>query len=122
MTDFEKCGHVFCNPVLQVRSQMGPGDYTDQYLQNGKEDINFYQKVELTDVNRNDCRIVCRTCSLAAGWNVQDFPGAPGAGRDYMAKRWGELVKSKHTKDEMLAEMTKQFGEDAVNKHFGLAL
>lgn len=130
MSDLAKCGGESCNPVLQVRGEMGPGDYRDVYLPDGQPDLDYYKKVELIDPgpdgkggNKLDVRVLCKACGLASGWFPQHFDNAPDAGRDYLvSKIWAGLAAEKHTKDEMLATMTKQFGTAAVQKHFGLAL
>lgn len=118
MNDLAKCAET-CNPVLQIRGQMGPGDYIGVVDANGVLDADHYKKVELDDANRDDCRIVCKTCGLATGWGPQNFPNAPGAGADFMRKKWGEVSAAKHTKDEMMAVLRKQFGDEAVAAHFG---
>lgn len=78
-----KCQNAGCNPVEQVRGQMGSGDYP------GYPD-DYYTRVEIDETTRNDVRICCKVCGSASGWCKADAPGMPGAGRDYMAKLWNE--------------------------------
>ncbi len=121
--DLAKCKTEACDPIFQVRGQMGPGDYMNVWLPNGQPDLNFHEKIEMSDESKSDIRILCKTCGLATGWFQQNFANAPGAGKDYLVvKVWPAMVKKKQDKEDMLAAMTKQFGEEAVKKHFGLAL
>jgi hypothetical protein len=119
MSELEKCDVEDCNPVIQVRGQMGEGDYMDVYLPNGKPDLNFYKKVDLEDCNPNDVRVLCKTCGLASGWFARDFPHAPNAGQDYLSSKvWVNVVGGRKTKMRMLNELAKQFGQDAIDRHF----
>lgn len=78
-----KCARPGCNPVEQIRGQMGPGDYP------GQAD-DYYTRVEMDDDIRNDVRVCCKTCGVTGGWCKADAPGMPGAGADYMRKLWNE--------------------------------
>jgi hypothetical protein len=117
MTDLVKCCPE-CDPVVQERGQMGPGDYFGVTLPNGQPDVNHHLKVEMHDAIRNDVRIACENCGAATGWGPKDFPNAPGAGLDFIVKRWNELATVKKTKADMLAILTREFGADNVAKHF----
>jgi hypothetical protein len=75
-----KCGGM---PVEQVRDKMGPGDYFGH-----PED--YHTKVEMFDAIRNDVRISCPKCGKHTGWNKADAPGMPGAGLDFLHKKWNE--------------------------------
>lgn len=119
MTEFAKCNVENCNPVIQVRGQMGQGDYMNVWLPNGKPDLDFYKKVDLADCNPFDVRVLCRTCGLATGWFAKDFPNAIDAGKEYLINKvWAKTAEEKKIKAQMLAEMAEKFGQDAVNKHF----
>lgn len=78
-----KCKDDKCDPVEQVRGAMGAGDYPNM-------DENYFERVDLDESNRDDVRICCKVCGTASGWTKADAPGMPGAGRDYMVKRWNE--------------------------------
>jgi hypothetical protein len=43
----------------------------------------------------------------------------PGAGTDWIIKKWNEMVSAKKTKEAMLARLESEFGVEAVAKHFG---
>lgn len=137
MTDLGKCGAAACDPTLQVRGEMGPGDYLGQFNPDGSPDIEFYKKVELYDSpdggktpgNKKDVRVLCRKCGHASAWNLGEVPmpglkpeDAAAMARELAAKQWNGQVGEKRTKDEMADVLTKQFGADAVAKHFGRAL
>lgn len=81
MAELKTCGKDGCNPVEQVRGEMGPGDYFGQ-----PED--YHTQVEMHDDIRNDFRICCKKCGKATGWNHKDLPNMPGAGADYVRKVW----------------------------------
>lgn len=78
-----KCKNANCDPVVQVRGRMGPGDYPGQ-------DENYHLRAEMEDSIRDDVRICCKVCGAVSGWCKADAPGMPGAGLDYMQKLWNE--------------------------------
>lgn len=66
----EKCGRTDCDPVVQVRGEMGHGDYVDVLSDKDVGDPDAYhERVELHDENKGDFRVMCRVCGLAAPWN-----------------------------------------------------
>jgi hypothetical protein len=133
MSELAKCGKD-CAPVLQVRGQMGPGDYTHAFLPDGRLDLDFHKKVEMHEAIENDCRVLCKTCGVATGWfhpfGKEELPQASEpqlvalreAAKVETTKAWGDLTAHRSTKDQMVAALTKQFGEEAMLKHFGLAI
>src|SRR5262249_20603153 len=106
---FAKCGSK-CEPILQTRGQMGQGDYFGVTQYGGIPDIDHHQIVDMNDAIRNDQRIACKTCAMATGWGPRDFPNAPGAGRDYMVKRWADMVNEKKTKESVRMKLQNEFG------------
>ena len=78
-----KCTKPACDPQVQVRNKMCPGDYP------GQPD-HYHTMVESYDYIDNDIRICCKTCDAVTGWNKADAPGMPGAGLDYVIKTWNE--------------------------------
>lgn len=95
----KKCFNPECDPREQIRGEMGSGDYKDVELNNGPDfkfpgvphkTVEHYKFVELRDDNRNDFRICCMTCGKASSWGPRDVPGMPGAGADWIVKRWNE--------------------------------
>jgi hypothetical protein len=48
--------------------------------------------VEMSENNKTDFRICCKTCGKATPWGAQDIPGMPGAGADWTRKRWNEAA------------------------------
>jgi hypothetical protein len=83
MADLNKCKDENCAPVVQVRGKMGAGDYPSY-------PDDYYERVEMEDAIRGDVRVCCKVCGSASGWTKPDAPGMPGAGTDYMVKRWNE--------------------------------
>ena len=103
-----------CEPVEQIRGQMGPGDYYDVIVNNRipvpgavlepekygfplygnevPEGILPEHCVEMHDGNKDDFRICCKTCGKATPWGAMDIPGMPGAGADWTRKKWNEAV------------------------------
>jgi hypothetical protein len=101
-----------CEPVEQIRGQMGPGDYYDVIASNKgatgsvpepelygyaiydgdqiPEDIQPHHCVEMNPSIAESFRICCKKCGKASPWGAKDFPGMPGAGADYTRKKWNE--------------------------------
>lgn len=111
------CDKEGCFPVEQIRGEMGQGDYYDvtisnRYRPGGVEEPEKYGIpiranaaghfdcgdnnpslcVELHDGNSSDFRICCKTCGKATPWGARDIPGMPGAGADWIRKRWNEAA------------------------------
>lgn len=142
MTELAKCGSAACDPVIQIRGEMGPGDYRNVYNPDGTPDTEFYKKVELLDPvpaiagggqaspgNKKDVRVMCRKCGHASAWNLGEVPmpglkpeDAAAMAREVAVKQWNDHVAGKRTKSEMVDALEKQFGADAVAKHFGHSL
>lgn len=131
MTDLVKCC-ADSETVLQQRDKMGPGDYFGiDSDKNGVDhpDNNHHRIVEIThDMrqpdgstlpgNATNVRVACKTCGMATGWNHKDLPNMPGAGQDYVVKTWNAMATAKKQKADMMAALEKQFGAEAVAKHF----
>ena len=97
-----KCQKNGCNPVIQVRGEMGPGDYKLWGPPTGAEAIadyhetggeNYYLYVDINDENRYDIRVACKKCGVATGWAKRDAPNMPDAGLDWSIKLWNETHK-----------------------------
>jgi len=97
----KKCSNPDCEPVEQIRGEMGPGDYRDVEVNQGPTvlppgprhaSVDHYKYVELGDWNRNDFRICCMSCGNATGWVAKDLPNMPDAGADYARKKWNESI------------------------------
>ena len=101
-----KCEREDCNPVEQIRGEMGPGDYADVMKTHAfvppwdsstsvtsSSASKLHQLVEMNDSLRNDFRICCMTCGRVTGWNKRDAPGMPGAGADYTRKLWNDGIR-----------------------------
>lgn len=107
----KKCDKPDCCPVEQTRGDMKAGDYYDVIFANRVEraggvpepekygvpiknndcgDNNPAHCVETDDSAKNDFRISCKTCGKTTPWGYGDFPGMPGAGADYIRKKWNE--------------------------------
>lgn len=107
------CGKTNCEPVEQIRGEMGPGDYHDIIAAHSKARSGAMMEpekygavagpewkdgqddghhVEIDDSNRNDYRIVCKTCGKATPWNKQDAPNMPGVGKLFTQKLWDNGV------------------------------
>src|SRR5438128_12230637 len=95
------CERKDCNPKLQTRGEMGPGDYADvvkahRYVPpweastrvNAVTVDNYHEMVELEDSNRTDIRVCCLTCGKATGWNERDAPSMPGVGVGFIKQVW----------------------------------
>lgn len=107
-----KCVNDNCNPVEQIRGEMGPGDYVDvamahEFVGPGAGSAvhrdsatNLHELVEMEEDNKTDTRICCLTCGKATGWNRRDAPGMPGAGADYTRKLWNEGVEANGGKSQ----------------------
>lgn len=95
MVALNPCGQCNSPAVAQVRGEMGPGDYKDVFTTNKKghpaPDLDFYMKVEINDVIRNDVRISCSQCDNATGWHKADAPGMPGVGLTFIRDLWNKL-------------------------------
>lgn len=130
----KKCNNPACEPVEQIRGNMGAGDYfgviSDGRISKqpvGSPAIDLHEFAEITDDNRNDIRVACGTCYLQIPWvpgSNRDIPGSTGKSlmHDFCLKQWDEAVEGKVQKEDMLAELEKQFGKDALIKHFGKSL
>lgn len=107
------CGKQHCQPLEQVRGNMGPGDYHDVIAANrvlmqggvpepekygypvypGQEipaDRHSKHCVEMDESTKDDFRICCATCGKATRWGASDIPGMPGAGADWTRKFWND--------------------------------
>lgn len=89
---------------MQVRGKMTNADYFDVWQNDGMEgyldripqknkkrgvESDEYE-AELHDDNKSDVRIICKKCHKTTGWNKADAPGMPGAGVDFLTRRWNE--------------------------------
>lgn len=102
-----------CEPVEQIRGEMGPGDYYDVIANNKgatgsvpepekygypiydneiPDGINPAHCVEMHDGIKDSFRICCKKCGRASPWGAKDFPGMPGAGADWTRKKWNEAA------------------------------
>lgn len=119
-----------CAPVMQVRGEMGEGDYfgvisDGSYTSSepaGMPAIDHYLYVVLTENNKNDVRIACRKCALSTAWLSPDGPGMPGIGREFCAKQWAGMIADKHQRAAMLKRLEDEFGKAAVKKFFSKSL
>lgn len=90
------CKH---DTVVQVRGQMGEGDYFDVLKNDEMESFlsrvprDYHSHVHLDDENRTDLRIICRKCHLTTGWNKADAPGMPGVGLDFAKRKWDAMIR-----------------------------
>jgi len=129
MDDLDKCCDD-CDPVLQKRGEMGPGDYygvisDGSYISDdpaGGPAVNHYKFVQVHDKNKDDIRVVCRKCFLQIGWGPLEVPNMPGVGLTYCKDRWSKAVADKLRKAKMLATLEAQFGKDDVKKFFRYSL
>jgi hypothetical protein len=123
MSDHAKCKNAACHPVLQIRGEMGAGDYFGVMKADGlTPDTDHHKTVELTDANRNDCRIACKTCALATPWAIKDAPGMPNVGVAFSQTQWAAAVAAKVQKSDMLDALRAQFGDEAIETHFRFSL
>lgn len=94
MANLNPCSDCGAPAVEQVRGKMGPGDYKKMQSVDKKghwyDDDDFYLKVEMNDVIRDDFRISCTKCDNATGWNKRDLPNMPGIGTQYTIGLWNE--------------------------------
>jgi hypothetical protein len=97
----KKCKADGCKPMLQIRGDMGEGDYADvSAAHRGQifdalagvpehDTKDHYKYVEVDDANRDDFRICCLKCGKATGWR-KESTDAPGAIKDFIVKQWNE--------------------------------
>lgn len=124
--DFAKCKAEGCDPVFQVRGEMGEGDYFGVISGGsitsaepvGSPAIDHYKFVELNDNNKDDIRIICRKCFLATPWGTANVPNMPGVGRSYCYEQWAIACATRDRKSEMLKALEDKFGKDDVKKFF----
>ena len=129
MNDLARCCDD-CEPVLQTRKDMGPGDYfgviSDGNLISddppGSPAINHHLFVTLTPDNQNDIRVACRKCHLQIGWVTANVPNMPGVGLSYCKDLWSAKVHDKLTKAKMVEMLTAEFGKDNLKKFFRYSL
>jgi hypothetical protein len=106
------CDHHDCCPVEQVRGEMKAGEYYDIIAAHSVSRFGTIEHpekyghplwpgqtapegmsehcVEMNNDIATNFRICCKTCGKATGWGARDFPGMPGAGADYIRKKWNE--------------------------------
>lgn len=109
----KKCDKQNCEPIEQTRGEMAAGDYHDIIAAHSKarsggmiepekygaptgpgwtDGQDDGHHVEIDDSNRNDFRIVCKTCGKATPWNKPDAPGMPGIGKTFTRNLWDEKI------------------------------
>lgn len=114
MTEHAKCKTAGCEPVFQIRGNMGQGDY---FGIDTPQRPNHYQEVDMYDEIRNDCRIACRTCGMATPWSVKDLPNMPGVGEQYVESQWAKLTAKRDMRAAIFASVEAEFGADAIQEH-----
>jgi hypothetical protein len=110
MSELKTCGKEGCRPVMQVRGEMGHGDYVDvikaheHVMPNpalSRVDMHssydLHEIIEMEEDSKSDIRICCYKCGKVTGWQRRDAPGMPEVGIFFTQKTWNGLIDGGHS-------------------------